>query len=219
MRHPGSTPLDGSQRDGRGRRPVGDEGSTDTARRVARGIGLRDRSCRVPAIAALALGLGTLAGCEAPADDIDAWMQAQRTQTRVAVPPLPAMQAFEAVPYARTEQTDPFHPSRLLPAPAAPGRTDPRLARELERAPQALEAYPLGQIAMIGSLIQPGRAEALVRVDGRVHVVRSGDRLGQDRGRVIGIGERHIELREWVRDEAGTWQERDNRIDLRETAR
>jgi Tfp pilus assembly protein PilP len=59
----------------------------------------------------------------------------------------------------------------------------------------------------------------LVRADGRVHVVRPGDRVGQDRGRVLRIGERHIELREWVRDESGAWHERDNRIEMREAAR
>ena len=169
--------------------------------------------------AALTLGLATLGGCEPAGDDIDAWMQAERAQARPSVQPLPTMQAFEPVPYARADLPDPFHPSRLAPAAPAPGRTDPTLARELERAPQALEAYPLAQITMIGSLIRPGKAEALVRVDGRVHVVRSGDRLGQDRGRVVQIAEGHIELREWVRDEAGRWHERDNRIDLREAAR
>ncbi len=177
------------------------------------------RPARPARLLALASGLIALSGCEPVADDIDAWMQAQRTQVRVTIQPLPAMQAFEPLPYARADLADPFHPSRLAPAPATPGRRDPALARELERPPQALEAYPLEQIAMIGSLMQPGRAEALVRADGRVHVVRPGDRVGQDRGRVLRIGERHIELREWVRDESGAWHERDNRIEMREAAR
>ncbi len=187
--------------------------------RAVRCASAREIAVRAARAAALTWGLTGLAGCEPADDDIATWMQAERAQVRPSAQALPAMQAFEPVPYARADRLDPFHPSRLVPAAPAPGRTDPSLARELERAPQALEAYPLEQIAMIGSLIRPGKAEALVRVDGRVHVVRSGDRLGQDRGRVMRIGERHIELREWVRDEAGQWHERDNRIELREAAR
>jgi type IV pilus assembly protein PilP len=161
-------------------------------------------------------------GCAPEGDDIEAWMQAQRTQVRVPVQAPPAMHGFEPQPYGSADRMDPFHPGRLQPttSPAsASRRVEPALARELARTPQALEAYALEQIAMVGSLIQEGKAEALVRADGRVHVVRAGDRIGRDRGRVVRIGERHIELREWVLDDAGAWVERDNRLELRETAR
>lgn len=179
----------------------------------------RTTAARTGRAGALALCAAVLAGCEPPTDDVGAWMQSERAQVRASPQPLPAMQPFEPLPYARVDVADPFHPSRLAPARPPAGRIDASLARELERAPQALEAYPLERIAMIGSLVQTGKTEALVRVEGRIHVVRPGDRLGQDRGRIVRIGEQHIELREWVRDEAGRWHERDNRIDLKEAAR
>lgn len=179
----------------------------------------RTTAARAGGAGALALCAALLAGCEPPTEDVGAWMQSEGALVRASPQPLPAMPPFEPLPYARADVADPFHPNRLAPSQPPPGRIDPSLSRELERAPQALEAYPLERIAMIGSLVQPGKTEALVRAEGRIHVVRPGDRLGQDRGRIVRIGEQHIELREWVRDEAGRWHERDNRIDLKEAAR
>lgn len=87
--------------------------------------------------------------------------------------------------------------------------------RDLTRARQPLEGYPLDQLRLVGRLDGGSRRWALVRApDGRVHVVQTGDFLGQDQGRVEAIRQDQVVLIERVADGAGDWRDRKAHLEL-----
>ena len=72
---------------------------------------------------------------------------------------------------------------------------------------------------MVGSVNKNGQPFALLRVDRLLYQVKVGDYLGQNYGRITGISETEITLREIVQDAAGEWIERSAALQLQERAR
>ena len=95
----------------------------------------------------------------------------------------------------------PFNSLRLLPvapvAVAPPARTAPG------RFKPPLESAPLADMRMVGSVLGTGPPVALLRVNGRIYLVRVGDRLGPDQGQVSDIGPTGLVLREPATSESG----------------
>lgn len=170
---------------------------------------------------ALAASLGA---CSPPADDLDAWMQQQRSAAQPAAVALPDYPAFVPLDYGARGRFDPFDPRRSAPPePATAGRgggaPPAALASELARPRGPLELRPLEEITLVGTLAGAAGVQALVRVDERLYPVRIGDRLGPNRGRVVRIDERRIELRELVQDASGAWAERATMLKIQEGSR
>jgi type IV pilus assembly protein PilP len=93
------------------------------------------------------------------------------------------------------------------------------VAPELARRKQALEAFPLDSMALVGSLVQAGQPVALVRVNNLLYQVRQGDYLGQNYGRVMKINETEVALRDIVQDAVGEWIERTASLQLQERSK
>lgn len=62
--------------------------------------------------------------------------------------------------------------------------------------PQPLEAYPLDVLHMVGSLTKKDARWAIMRVssNGSIHVVRQGDYLGKNSGRVVAITDTEVRV-------------------------
>ncbi|PTT91917.1 pilus assembly protein PilP, partial [Pelomonas sp. HMWF004] len=93
------------------------------------------------------------------------------------------------------------------------------LTAEMNRRKEPLEAYPLDNMSMVGSLTRDNRRYALLRVDNLLYQVKAGDYLGQNFGRITKISETEIMLREVVQDAAGEWIERTSTLQLQEKGR
>ena len=106
----------------------------------------------------------------------------------------------------------PFSPLRLLPATPvalpAPARTTPG------RFKPPLESAPLDAMRMVGSVLGTGPPVALLQVNGRIYLVRVGDRLGPDQGQVSDIGPTGLALREPATGEPGGKPEKTVRLNL-----
>jgi type IV pilus assembly protein PilO len=106
----------------------------------------------------------------------------------------------------------PFNSLRLLPvapvAVPAPARTAPG------RFKPPLESAPLAAMRMVGSVLGTGPPVALLRVNGRIYLVRVGDRLGLDQGQVSDIGPAGLALREPASSESGDKLEKTVRLNL-----
>ena len=90
---------------------------------------------------------------------------------------------------------------------------------ELSRRKEALEAYPVDSMAMVGSLRKAGQPVALVKIDNLLYQVRVGNYLGLNFGRVMKIDESQVTLREIVQDPTGDWVERSTSLVLQEGAK
>ena len=106
----------------------------------------------------------------------------------------------------------PFNPLRLLPpapvAAQAPARAEPGKFKP------PLESAPLATMTMVGSVLGTGPPVALLRVNGRIYLVRVGDRLGPDQGRVSDIGPSGLALRGPAADGSGDRPEKTVRLNL-----
>ncbi len=158
-----------------------------------------------------------LSGCANDRQEVEAWMESVRSSTRPIREKISEPKRFEPFRYERAGSVDPFANDRLsaelLLAMADPGsgglRPDPDRPRE------ALEAYPLDVIRMVGHLSDGRQNYALLQVDNMVYQVAVGNRAGQNDGLITLVAESEVKLREIVQDAAGAWVHREASLQLR----
>lgn len=168
----------------------------------------------------LALGLGQIAACTGEDEQsLTAWMQQERESIRPNVKPIPEPTKFEPFQYLTESLLEPFSKEKLasiLKSGQATTRQSALIEAELNRRQEPLEAFPLDTMAMVGTLQRKEGLIALVRVGSLLYQVRNGQYLGQNYGRVTGISENEVKLREIAQDAAGEWIERPAALQLQE---
>ena len=81
---------------------------------------------------------------------------------------------------------------------------------------EPLEAFPLEQLKMVGTLSQGKDVYALVRAEKTLYRVKKGNYMGQNFGLITEVTENEIKLKEIVQDSAGDWAERQSVLPLLE---
>ncbi len=159
-----------------------------------------------------ALALGACGGEEH--SDLRQFVKESDKMQGGRIPPLPEVKPYEPFAYNAYDLTDPFKPRKIEPPKsAAKGGIQP----DLNRPREALEAYPLENLAMVGTLQQKGKVFALVKApDKGLYRVSSGNYLGQNFGRIVAITETDIKLKEIVQDSGGNWEEKEQALQLQE---
>lgn len=162
----------------------------------------------------LALSLGAciaLAGCGGEShQDLRAWMADQGKGARGRVDPLPQIKPYEPFAYNAFDLPDPFKPRKIEPS-----KGGSKLAPDMSRRREPLEAYPLESLNMVGTLTRGKSTYALVRTpDKDVYQVSQGNYLGQNFGVVVGINDSEVRLKELVQDGSGDWTERTGALQL-----
>ena len=155
--------------------------------------------------------LALLVGCGGGGDeDLRAWMAEQGASSRGKIEPIPAMRPYEAFTYNAFDQPDPFKPRKIETGKGSRGP-------DMSRRKEALEAFPLETLKMVGTL-QRGRAMVglIKATDNRVFQVRQGNYMGQNFGVITTVSEGEITLKELFQDGAGDWAERQSKIMLQE---
>jgi type IV pilus assembly protein PilP len=161
----------------------------------------------------LIVGLSlALVGCGDKNDDLRDWMKSQGDNLRGKIDPIPDLQPYEPFAFVPANVIDPFKPRKV-----DIGRANSTKAPDSNRRKEALEAFPLEKMRMVGTLQQTKDLIALVRTeDNRVFQVKRGNYIGQNFGVVTSISDTEISLRELLQDGAGEWIERMTRIGLTE---
>jgi len=163
-----------------------------------------------------------LAGCDfGDKDDLVQWMSQLRATTKARVTPISEPVQFFPQDYNAVAEVVPFDPIRLTQALRRESSrnvgSSELITPELSRRKESLEAYPLDAMNMVGSLNKEGIPTALLTVDNLLYQVRLGNYLGQNYGKIVGITETNIQLREIVQDSMGNWEERMVTLELQET--
>ncbi|MCE8033037.1 pilus assembly protein PilQ [Billgrantia tianxiuensis] len=159
-----------------------------------------------------------LAGCADPQlGDLDRRLSDIRHNPGTPRPlEMPAVPDYEAVSYQIGGRRSPFQPQ--LPEQTSAGSGE--LAPDSERDLEALEAYDLAALRLVGTLTMSGQTHALVKApDGEVHRLRAGHRLGRNHGRIVSITGTTVQLVELVPAGGGGWTERTVRLLLDEARR
>jgi type IV pilus assembly protein PilP len=147
-------------------------------------------------------------------------MVEQRANTKPNVQPLTEPKKFIPEPYTQEGAVEPFNQMKLTQALRRDSNqvasNAALIAPEMNRRKEPLEAFPLDAIVMVGSLNKSGTPTALIKVDNLIYQVRVGNYIGQSYGKIIGITENSIQLREIAQDATGDWVERPASLDLQE---
>ncbi len=170
-------------------------------------------------IAAAALA----AGCAPSGErELREWMAEVRQQVRPVVQEVTPPKEFTPFAYESRTLVDPFDPQKVAVAVTRQQQvraTASAIRPDLARRREALEAYPLDEIRMVGSLRQENVNVALVQGGGATHMLRVGNFVGQNFGMVTRISETEVQITEIVQDAAGEWVERPARLELQEAGR
>jgi type IV pilus assembly protein PilP len=164
----------------------------------------------LPTAVALVLG-----GCSSEIDELKSFVRDSDKGLPRRIDPLPAVKPFEPFTYEGFDLPDPFKPRKLsAPKEGAGGG----IAPDLNRRKEPLEAYPLEQLKMVGTLSQGTDMFAIVRADKTLYRVKKGNYMGQNFGLITDVTEGEIKLKEIVQDSAGDWAERQSVLPLLEEA-
>src|SRR5689334_25373520 len=154
------------------------------------------------------------AGCSSELDDLKKFVRDSDKGLPRRIEPLPAIKPFEPFAYEGFDLPDPFQPRKL--APPKEGGGGGGIAPDLNRRKEPLEAFPLEQLKMVGTLSQAGETYALVRADKTLYRVKKGNYMGQNFGLITDVTDSEIKLKEIVQDSAGDWAERQSVLPLLE---
>jgi type IV pilus assembly protein PilP len=152
-------------------------------------------------------------GCSSEINELKQFVKDSEKGLPRKIEPLPAVKPFEPFTYEGFDLPDPFKPRKLTaPREGAGGG----LAPDLNRRKEPLEAFPLEQLKMVGTLSQGKDTYALVRADKTLYRVKKGNYMGQNFGLITDVTESEIKLKEIVQDSAGDWAERQSVLPLLE---
>jgi len=159
------------------------------------------------------LALVVAGGCSSEIDELKQFVRDSEKGVTRRVEQLPAVKPFEPFAYEGFDLPDPFKP-RKLSAPKEGGAGG--VAPDLNRRKEPLEAFPLEQLKMVGTLSQNKETYALVRADKTLYRVKKGNYMGQNFGLITDVTDGEIKLKEIVQDSAGDWAERQSVLPLLE---
>ena len=163
---------------------------------------------------AIVLAALSLVACSETHSDLDRFVKESENLPHGRIPPLPEVKPYEPFTYTAFDLIDPFKARKIEPPKGGGGGG---VAPDLNRRREPLEAYPLESLRMVGTLEQKKQMFALVKApDNTLFRVRSGNYLGQNFGRIVGITESSIKLKEILQDSGGNWEEKDQVLQLQE---
>jgi len=164
----------------------------------------------IPAAIVLVAG-----GCSSEMDELKQFVRDSEKGVTRRVEPLPAVKPFEPFAYEGFDLPDPFKPRKLA---SADQKRHMRVEEPINRRKEPLEAFPLEQLKMVGTLSQNKETYALVKADKTLYRVKKGNYMGQNFGLITDVSDTEIKLKEIVQDSAGDWAERQSILPLLEEA-
>ena len=155
----------------------------------------------------LALACLGLAACGGEQySDLRQFVKDSDNLPRGRIAPLPDVKPYEPFIYDAYDLVDPFKPRKIEPPKTAGGGG---IQPDLTRRKEPLEAYPLENLRMVGTLQQNKATFALVKSpDNNLFRVKLGSYMGQNFGLITEISESTIKLKEIIQDSGGDWTER-----------
>ena len=159
------------------------------------------------------IAVAVLASCSSEIDDLKTFVRDSEKGLPRRIEPLPPVKPFEPFAYEGFDLPDPFKPRKLSPPKEGGGGG---IAPDLNRRKEPLEAFPLEQLKMVGTLSQGTDTYAIVRADKTLYRVKKGNYMGQNFGLITDVTESEIKLKEIVQDSAGDWAERQSVLPLLE---
>lgn len=154
-----------------------------------------------------------LTGCQKDKDDLNAYIEGVKSKQKADIEPMPVMKSYEKFVYSAGELRNPFIPTvvdiEVSVKEEMKEVIDNGIHPDESRLKEALEAYELSELRLVGTL-EKEDIWALIRApEGIIHTVKAGDYLGKNDGQILTISDTELTLKEIVSDGSGAYIERD----------
>ncbi|RIZ68366.1 MAG: pilus assembly protein PilP [Methylococcales bacterium] len=148
--------------------------------------------------------------------DLNAYILNVKAQPKDSIELLPEINIVETFIFNPEGLRDPFKPIDKTPQnKLAVFTTTGGIQPDITRRKEDLEAFPLEELKMVGTLKMKSILWALVKAaDGTIHRVQIGNYMGKNFGHIIHISIGKIELMEIVPDKPEAWKEQQTSLKL-----
>jgi len=164
----------------------------------------------------LAVAASLVTGCGGDEfSDLKQFVKESGEGLRGRVEPIPEVKQFEPFAYNAFDLPDPIKPRTTDVDRRTPGGGP---QPDLNRRKEALEAFPLESLQMVGTLEQKQVHYALIKTpDKALYRVKVGNYVGQNFGVITTVSDSAVTLKEVIQDpSSGSWTERTSSLQLLE---
>jgi len=150
--------------------------------------------------------------------DLDRFMKEIDSKPRGRIEALPEVNVYRAFSYSAASRRSPFLPPQdVVENVIAVQEDQSNVKPNLDRVPEILESFSLGQLKMVGTL-QRGQDDILWALisdhQGSIHMASKGQYMGKNHGRILDIDSGRLDLIEIVPNGYGGWLERPRTVAL-----
>jgi len=159
-----------------------------------------------------------LSGCGRDRRDLEDYVEEVKSREPPGIDPIPEVKPYQSFKYQANNARNPFDAS-IFQAKIVQNirKTSSKISPDPNRTPEFLENFPLDTLLMVGTLEQRGTLWALVQTPEKtIQRISTGNYLGQNNGKVLGVSDAGIKLQEIIPDGFGGWRKRDGNIALSE---
>lgn len=148
--------------------------------------------------------------------DLDKYIEDTLARPSGEIEPVPTFRPYKAYKYSAVAIRSPFEAPQLAVASDSDyGRST--VAPDETRPKEFLESINFAALSMVGTMEKDGVIWALVDDGaGGIHRVRTGNYLGKNHGRIVGLSRSKIDVVEIVPDGKNGWVERPRTLALKE---
>ena len=156
-----------------------------------------------------------LSGCQQNSmNDLQRFVETAHKGKKPKIEPLPEIQPIEGFTYSAQGYLDPFNKQNLKPRRVVASQSGSGPDKNRRREP--LENFPLDSLTMVGSLFREGETRVIIKTPrGAVQTATVGNYMGQNFGKITGITENEVTVKEHVLNSSGMWIERDATIKIK----
>ena len=142
-------------------------------------------------------------------------MNAEKNAKKAAIKPLPEIMKYKPYLYEPNQKRNPFSLANLVPVESISTQEDINLP-DPNRVKGPLEKYPLSQLKLVGVVNQEGHYWGLILSGDQriVHVVKPGEYIGSDYGKIVKITKNKLVVREIKRNLTGVWIEKEQTMKI-----
>jgi type IV pilus assembly protein PilP len=158
-----------------------------------------------------------ISGCQQEKDDLQAYAAAIKAQQKADIAPLPIIKPYEKFSYSAAELRNPFVRT-VVEVPLEEQKeeeiADNGIRPDQHRLKEALEAYSLSELQLVGTLEQDSVWALIRSSDGVIHRVQTGNYVGTNHGKILSISDTELKLKEIVPEGNGRYIERDSSLSV-----
>ena len=165
----------------------------------------------------LAGALASICACDGSQStaQLEHYLQATPVQKSAVIAAVPSLAQPRFFAYEATSLRSPFQRNHADEGNAWQASVAHNAPDE-GRVRSFLERLELAQFEMVGTLSNHLESNALLRANGVVHRLKTGDYLGRNNGQIAAISPQHVEVFEVISDGRGGWLERSLTISLKQ---